>query len=328
MASKQEPIPGDTKSGNSFLGSLRRLALNKRFRVLLQALVLGLVAIFLGRALWDEWPDIVNYPWQIQPLYLLGAILVLLARGPIITLAWRAILRRMGYPLPLLRSLRIYFYSGLAKYIPGSIWYAVGRVMLAQQAGVPKMVTTVSIALETALITVSSILIGALAFTASPVGDLTYVLLVLAGLLVFIIWPTPWFALMNKGLVLLGRNPVTMKISGRDLIVLMPPFLLSWIAYGFISFFFTAALYPDLSWSQWPTITASFTLSWVIGFLAFLIPNGWGIRETILIKLLTTPELAHLPLQVALGAAILSRLGSIFGEAAWAAIAWRIKDQG
>jgi hypothetical protein len=310
-------------SGPAWMQRVRGLLGNKRLRRVLQIAVIGVVFFFLARAIWLEWPDIQAYPWHLELGYVLAALLVLLVRGPIICLGWRMILRFMGYPLPWATAIRVYFYSGLAKYMPGSMWYAVGRVLLAEQVGVPKMITSVSIALETALVTVASITVGALALTVRPDTPWGPLALVLAGLLVFLAYPRPWFALMNRGLQLLGRQPVTITITGGQLLLLLPPFLLSWVAYGFISFFWTAALYPQLPWSEWPAITGLYTAAWVIGFLTLIVPNGWGVREGLLIGFLV--NLLHLNPAVALGAVLLSRLGSIFGESAWAAIAWSIK---
>jgi len=301
----------------------RALLGNRRLRLAIQIAIIAVVCFFVARAVWQEWPQVRAYPWHIQPAYAGLALLLLIARGPIICFGWRLILRNLGYPLPWPTAIRIYFYSGLAKYMPGSLWYAVGRVVLAEQAGVPKMITSVSIAIETALVTVSAIVVGALALTARPDTPWWPLALVLAGLLVFLAWPRPWFALMNRGLRMLGRTPVTIRITGRQLLLLLPPFALSWVAYGFISFFWTAALYPQLPWSAWPAITGLYTASWVIGFLSLLVPNGWGVREVLLIAGLT--KVLGLPLVVATGAAILSRLGSIFAEAAWASIAWLLK---
>jgi glycosyltransferase 2 family protein len=318
------PVAGLGAPKRPALGKRARAALgNRRLRLGIQILVIAVVFFFVGRAVWDEWPQVQSYPWHVEVGYALLAMLLLLARGPIICMGWRLILRYLGYNLPWATALRVYFYSGLAKYMPGSMWYAVGRVLLAEQVGVPKMITSVSIAIETAMVTVAAIIVGALALTARPDTPWWPLAIVLGGLLAFLAWPRPWFALMNRGLTLIGRAPVTVDITGRQLLFLLPPFLLNWVAYGFISFFWTAALYPALPWSQWPAITGLYTAAWVIGFLTLLVPNGWGVREGLLTGFLV--NLLGLSPVVALGAALLSRLGSILGEATWAAIAWRIK---
>jgi len=295
----------------------------RQARRVVQIAVIVLIAAGLTYTLWKMWPDIRAYPWRINGGYLLTGLALLLLRGPVICFAWRAILRQMGYPLPVATAIRVYFYSGLAKYLPGSLWYAVGRVLLAEGVGVPKMVTSVSIALETALVTVAAIAVGSGALAVTIGGSPWWLVPVLAGLLLFLAWPQPWFRLLNGGLARIGRQAVPLAISGRQLLTLLPLFLISWIAYGLISFCLTAAVAPDLPWSALPAITGVYTTTWIIGFLTLLVPNGWGVRETLLTGGLHTA--LALPVVVAAGAAILSRLGSIFGEAAWAGVAWWLK---
>ncbi len=309
-ASRATP-PGDRRRR---LGQARRVV---------QIAVIGLIAVGLAYTLWKMWPDIRAYPWHVNGGYVLVGLALLLLRGPVICFAWRAILRQMGYPLPIATAIRVYFYSGLAKYLPGSLWYAVGRVLLAERVGVPKMVTSVSIALETALVTVAAIAVGSGALAVTIGGSPWWLLPVLAGLLLFLAWPQPWFRLLNWALARIGRPAVPIAISGRQLLTLLPLFLMSWIVYGLISFCLTAALAPDLPWSDLPAITGVYTTTWIIGFLTLLVPNGWGVRETLLTGGLHTA--VALPVVVAAGAAILSRLGSIFGEAAWAGVAWWLK---
>ena len=185
-------------AGPPWMQRARGLLGNKRLRRFLQIAVVAVVFFYLARGcLAGVAPDSRRYPWHLEMGYVLAALLILLVRGPIICLGWRMILRFMGYSLPWATAICVYFYSGLAKYMPGSMWYAVGRVLLAEQVGVPKMITSVSIALETALVTVASITVGALALTARPDTPWWPLALVLVGLLVFLAYPRPWFALMN-----------------------------------------------------------------------------------------------------------------------------------
>ncbi|HUS16271.1 MAG TPA: hypothetical protein VM536_14835, partial [Chloroflexia bacterium] len=109
-----------------------RLRHLRGLRRVLQIAVIAVVFYYLGKSVWDRWPDIETYPWQVNGTYLVLALLVLIARGPIICFGWQRILAYMGYALPWKTAVRIYFYSGLAKYMPGSMWYAVGRVLLAE----------------------------------------------------------------------------------------------------------------------------------------------------------------------------------------------------
>jgi hypothetical protein len=304
------------------VGSLLR---NRRVRTGLQLLIVGLIAVFVVRAVAREWDDIRRYEWQIQPGYLLAGIGLTILRGPVILAGWRAVLARLGYPLGARAAVRVYFTSGMAKYLPGSLWFAVGRVLLAEGEGVPRRITSLSIGIETALITVAALSVATLGLTALPAVPIWPYALVGAGLVAFLIWPRPVFALMNRGLGLLGRAPVDVRLGWRDLARWLPLFLLNWAVYGLISYCWTAAVFPPLTPADLPSLTGLYTAAWVIGFLALVVPNGWGVREGALITGLT--GLLGLPLPAAGAAAVLSRLGGIAGEAIWAASAIRLKRE-
>ena len=304
--------------------SVPGLLANRRLRALVQVAVTGLVLFFLGRAVVREWDAVRDYSWQVQPLYLLAALGLTVARGPVILAGWWAVLARLGYRLPLRTAVRVYFQSGLAKYLPGSLWFAVGRVLLAEGAGVPKRITGVSIGLETALIVVAALATATLGLTALPSLPLwPYggVLLVLLGALA---WPRSLFRVLNWALRRMGRPVVDVQLRGRDLLALLPLFLANWAVYGLISFCWTAAVYPALAPGSLPSVGGLFAAAWVIGFLALVVPNGWGVREGAIITGLT--GLLGVPLAAAGAAAVLSRLGTIAGEAIWAALALRMGD--
>jgi uncharacterized membrane protein YbhN (UPF0104 family) len=296
---------------------------NRRVRLLLQLLIVGLILVFFARAVAREWDEIQRYQWQVQPGYLLAGIGLTIARGPVILAGWRAVLARLGYPLGWRAAVRVYFTSGMAKYLPGSLWFAVGRVLLAEGEGVPRRVTGLSIAIETALIIVAALSLATLGLTALPAVPIWPYALVGAGLLAFLIWPRPVFAGLNRGLGLLGRAPVDVRLDWRDLARWLPLFLLNWTVYGITSYCWTAAVFPPLTPTTLPSLLGLFAAAWVIGFLALVVPNGWGVREGVLITGLT--GLFGLPLPAAGAAAVLSRLGGIFGEALWATIAIRLK---
>lgn len=302
---------------------LSRLLRNRRGRAMLQVLIVGLIAVFFARALALEWDEIRRYQWQVQPGYLLAGIGLTIGRGPVILAGWRAVLARLGYPLGWRTAVRVYFTSGMAKYLPGSLWFAVGRVLLAEGEGVPRRVTGLSIGIETALIIVAALSGATLGLTALPAVPVWPYALVGAGLLAFLLWPRPFFGLLNRGLRLLGRAPVDIRLGWRDLARWLPLFFLNWSVYGLISYCWTAAVFPPLTLSALPSLTGLYVAAWVIGFLALVVPNGWGVREGALITGLT--GLLGLPLPAAGAAAVLSRLGGIAGEAIWAAIAIRLK---
>ena len=308
----EKPAPGAARPG------LPGLWARPAVRRAAQAAVIAVVLFFFGMALAREWPRVVAYPWRLEPGYALGAAALLLGRAPLQVFGWKLLLAQLGHPLSWATAFRIYFQSGLAKYLPGSVWFAVGRVVLAERAGVPRQATTVSVAVEQVLNTVAALLVSLLALTVLPGVAVWPYLAVGVGLGGFVLWPRPVFAALEWGLRRLGRAPAPVQLRGADLLRALAPLVANWLWYGVASFCWTAAVYPALPLAQLPAIVGLYTASWAIGFLTLIVPNGWGVREGILIAGLTGA--LGLPLPAAGAAAVLSRLGSILAEAFWALV--------
>lgn len=287
----------------------------------LQIAAIVLVIFFFGLALLSQLPRILSYKWVLDPTYLMLAFVLLLVRGPIVVYGWWATMRVLGYPLPFLKCIRIGYHSALARYLPGQVWYAVSRVYLAEKEGVPRVITTISIGIETALLVVGAGMVATLSLIVWRDAPIWLGLVVLLILLALIMQPKLLFAALNWGLARFGRQPIEVQLSRLDILRLLWPFTLNWLYYGVMSFALTASLYPSLPWTQLPAVTGLFTAAWLIGFLTIFVPQGFFVREGLAITFLTT--FLGIPGEVATAAALLSRAWTMLGEAIWAAISTR-----
>jgi uncharacterized membrane protein YbhN (UPF0104 family) len=287
----------------------------------LQAVVAALIVLFFVLALYNLWPELTSYEWQLQPVYLVLALAVLALRGPLPAYGWWAIVRHLGYHIPFLRSIRIVYYSGMAAFLPGSVWHAVGRVYLAEREGVPRMTAAVSVVLETVLILLSALVVGALSLIAWPDPPLLAVAGGGAALLVVLLWPDLMFRVANWVLAAFGRRAIDVRLSTVDLLRLLWPFVLGWLVFGVIFHLIVLALYPTLGIEHLPVVTGIFTAAWVGGYLAVVVPQGWGVREFIIVTLLAV---VGVPAPVATAAALLARLASMLGTAMWGLISIRL----
>jgi glycosyltransferase 2 family protein len=290
-------------------------------RRILQVLSVALILLFFGLAAYSQLPQIVSYNWVLDPVYLALALLFLLLRGPAVVYGFWSIMRLLGHPLPFPTCIRIGYHSALARYLPGQMWYAVSRVYLAEKEGVPRVITAVGLALETAMVVVGAVVVSSLSLLVWRDAPVWAGLLVLVAILGVVSQPKLLFAILNWGLTRIGRKPVEVQLRSGDMLRLLWPFTLNWLHYGLMSFLLLSSLYPRLPWSQAPAIGGIFTVSWLIGFLAIIVPQGLVVRETVLFTLLTT--LIGVPAPVATATAILSRAFTMLGEAIWAGISTR-----
>lgn len=281
-----------------------------------------LVVVFFGLALYGLAPQIRAHRWQFDPAYLLAAAILMVVRGPVSALGWRAIVARLGYELPLWRSVKITYYAALAGLIPGSMWYAVSRVYMAEQEGVPKKVTVASLALETVLVALAAAIVASLSLLAWHDPPLPLVVAAVATLAIMLLRPNLLLNLMNWGLAKLKREPIAARLSAASMLWLLVPYVAHWLLYGLMSFALVASLFPTLPVGQVPVVAGLFAAAWLGGYLAVFIPQGLVVRELLITGFLT--GILGLPAPVAAAAAVLSRAWSLLGVGLWGAISTRL----
>ena len=141
---------------------------------------------------------------------------------------------------------------------------------------------------------------------------LTIGLVVAIGSLVVLVWgPTArWLGrLMSASNPL---NPLPLSAVGAGAVMM----LLGWLIYGLSFWLFIQGILPDARIS-FVTASGVFTLSYILGTLALFAPGGIGVRELVLISLLTP----HLGSGGAVATSVGSRLLLTIGEFGAALIA-------
>ncbi len=303
------------------IDGVRRWIADARVRRWAQVAITALVLIFFGLALYDLGPKFASYEWRLEPGWLVLAFLLLVARGPLPVWSWWQIMRWLGYPLPFRKSVRMVYYSSLAGFLPGSMWHAVSRVYLAEQAGVPKLMTAVSVVIESALNLLGAIAVASLSLAAWPDPPLWAVIPAAIGIIAAVWRPDIFFRLVDWLLVRFGRKPLGVRLSTADVVRITIPFALNWLAFGAIFYMLLAAVYPDISLLYLPVVTGIFTVAWVGGYMAIFVPQGLGVREFIIVTLLAV---LGVPAPAATAAALLARLWSLIGIGIWGAISTRL----
>ena len=96
-----------------------------------------------------------NVLWLIPALIILPFYFVFSAYG------WDLILRSLGYRIGFGRAQVAWGQPLLARYVPGSILYVLGRVLLSERAGVPRRISLASIVYEQAISATSAIVVAA-----------------------------------------------------------------------------------------------------------------------------------------------------------------------
>jgi hypothetical protein len=227
----------------------------------------------------------------------------------------------VGKRLPWRQGMAVWLQAQIARYVPGGVWDVAGRLMLSEQAGVSKRITSASVGMEMGLqvLSASIFFIIALVLRAAtpPAGYLPLAVLLILGTLIGLS-PRVFTALVNWGLRLLRRPPLSMTIAYRDVIVL---FLARMFAHALkgLGFFLFARGLADIAWSQAPLMISAYVGAWLVGFLAVFVPTGIGVREGALVLLLGGQAPVAVITAAALGyrvwIAIRDLLGALLGVA-------------
>jgi glycosyltransferase 2 family protein len=107
---------------------------------------------------------------------------------------------------------------------------------------------------------------------------------------------------LNIGLTRLGRAPVDLNLTFRDLVAIFVFYLFSYLLWGAALFCFTNALTP-LPLTSFAPFLGVFPAAYALGLIAPFAPAGLGVREGVLTALISF----FVPLPIATIIALLTR---------------------
>lgn len=300
-----------------------------------RVLQIGLPIVILAYFVLDvkkEWSQLASHPiqWNFWLLLLAfaGFLLQVLSYGVI----WRTVLARLGAHLNFRTSLRIYLASEFVRYIPGNIWHVLTRILWVGKYGVSRPVAFASMTIEL----ITKLAAGAFIFALSllfwsdsgAVHSFVYAapLLIAAGIasvlvLLVILHPRILNGLLNTALRLMKREPITLPLRYRDILLVTLSWAISWIIAGTAFYVLVLAVYPALPLAALPICIGIYALAWDVGFVSFITPSGLGFREGTIAFLLVL-ALPSLPIVWGPILAIVSRLISTVAELVCVSVAY------
>jgi hypothetical protein len=146
------------------------------------------------------------------------------------------VLRSLGYRIGFGRAQVAWGQPLLARYVPGSILYVLGRVLLTERAGVPRRISLASIVYEQAISATSAIVVAAYFIIRHP--DLQgyperWAVLLIIPVAIVILHPKVFGKLSSRALGAFGRDPLPVVMSLRDEIALIFYYSLVWLVTAF-----------------------------------------------------------------------------------------------
>ncbi|MBS1880335.1 MAG: hypothetical protein JST31_12535, partial [Actinobacteria bacterium] len=108
------------------------------------AVQIGLAVLifgFLVLTVIDQWSEIKAEGVHFHVVWLIPAVIILTSFYVFSALGWEITLRFLGYRIGFGRAQVAWGQPLLARYVPGSVLYVLGRVLLSERAGVPRRIT-------------------------------------------------------------------------------------------------------------------------------------------------------------------------------------------
>jgi glycosyltransferase 2 family protein len=290
----------------------------RHLRTSMTVVVLAGSLVFLVRSFTSGPTGITEAVRRVGPWLAVAEIPVLVGLW-VAALAWRAPLQRLSGPLGTADAVRIFAVGQLGKYIPGVMWSILLQARLARAARITTAQLAAAFGVYAAVAVATGTALGLPAAVPRAAGTLPALLAVLGSAAALATAPT----LLGLAIGLVRRVPVihrrlapVPRATLRDSLILSTG---SWLLSGTHLWLLAVALGAHWRAAVIPCL-GGFALSTALSSLVVVVPDGIGVRESVLALALTS----CLPPPEAAVAALASRLllatGDLlaFGYGSWA----------
>jgi glycosyltransferase 2 family protein len=256
-----------------------------------QVFRIGFVTLLVALAIWavaSEWREVREAVRQLDPAWVVVAVLATIANVALAGMVWRTILADLGSTLRLPVAARIFFVGQLGKYLPGSVWPVVMQTELGRDHKVPRR-RTATATMVAMLISVTSALLVVLiavplAPKAVPDGFGWAVLLVIP--LAVLLHPAVLGRLVDQALRLAGRDGMDERTSLRGTVLATLWAIGSWAGAGVQVWALAVPLGAPADLRTAVLLIGGYGLAWAVGFIVIIAPAGAGAREVALAAVL------------------------------------------
>lgn len=236
--------------------------------------------------------------------------------------SWVAVLHGLRVQAPTGAGLRVFCVTQLGKYLPGSVWPAVGQMSAGRRwnASPRTMLTANLFALVIGLVSGLLVACVTLPWSGAAAFSRFWWLLIVAPVLLVLLVPRVLPAALDKILALARRAPLGERVPVAATARSSAWAVGAWLFFGIQTYLLCVAAGYDGPRTAIAALGAS-AFAICVGVLAIPFPAGAGVRETAFVLALS----ATVPSAVALVVAIAARLtlvvvdlGAAGVSAAWA----------
>lgn len=276
-------------SGKLSVQTKARRSLLRKSVYVVGSIFFALAILYIAATVRDNWPAIATYDWYGINYFWLALAAATYGCSLVTTaMVWPSVIAKWGHRIALRKALGIGLVAQIGKYLPGNVAHYFGRAALAKQHKVSFAQSGLSTIVEFGAALSSALLVasGATLLDNSIWADTPIVSLLPDGLF----WPLAISALI----IVVGVVVFALRRSAEIRSLVSIEFWIApicWLTISFLlagfSFYALAIAFPG-AWSI-PIISAIaiYAIAWAAGFLIPGAPAGLGVREVILLGLLT-----------------------------------------
>ena len=252
-----------------------------------QVAIVVAVLWFAGRRISAQWAELSAASATLAPDYaLLAASAAIVALSYLVLIwTWQRTVRAWGEGLAFGDAARIWFVSNLGRYLPGKVWQIGAMGMLAQRVGVSPVAAVGS----SIVVSIVNILAGAAVAVASGAGGLDSPKWAIPATVVVAVGmvAAPWLLpiVARTASAIFRRDIRIARLPHSAVWIAAAGCTVAWVLYGVGFRCFHLALLGHATGTLAGS-TATFTWSYLAGFLFLPAPGGIGVREGFMLDLL------------------------------------------
>lgn len=290
----------------------------------------GVSILYVGYVWYSNWQNISQESDLYRKfLWILPCILIYLILSYLLPLAWGRILKGFGANISYYDNLNIYGKSQIAKYVPGNVFHYVGRHFLSKKYGFDNGIIINGIFAEIIMQIIVSAIIGLGTIALIDIGEfsflnLSYYIILFSFIFIVVVIFVVFFKFSKPFKNWLNKNKLIVPLEKLNTKSLILEFLIALIIYALycllngLNLWLLSYSFWGITFSAIPFIISGYAIAWLVGFITPGSPGGLGIREAMLILLLTT----YVGESRALIISLLFRIISVVGDLLFFAITY------
>jgi hypothetical protein len=275
----------------------RTFYLMSKLKLFLKWLVVLAIFFFILRTMVKGYGNISDYPFKFNFFFLIVSFSLFVISIAAPTWAWLVLLKKQGYKnIRFFEAYRIWFYSFMARYIPGKVALIAARAQLCKKFHIPIMIVSNVAILEVFLF------IGITIFLSLPIQVIrnkaiigsSVIFLVLGAVCIFLLQNKKFIGMMARYLPPF-RKIEPLSISPGIIVNVTFIYIVYWILRGFALIAFLSS-FAKVGPGDVVKIVSGYALAYVGGILAVFTPSGLGVREiafATLLQSIYSKELAY-----------------------------------